>query len=382
MINHLKKLSSLFIITLLLTSCTQINQENIKVVKTNYDLETCKKKTYTHEDLKKYEELINSGEIQGFNCVGIYHIKATKDYKKAEEYFKKGIKAGSVESYYQLGSLYSAFMNKDSKYAIKEYKKAALKGHTLAMHNLAVQYYNQAKFNEAIKWYTKSANSGDNYSLEALGHTYRMKGDLEKAKETYLKLAVERKDPQGYFNLGVFYTKDEGYKDLKKSKEYFLKCAELGYTNCYSSIGQVYEEDEKDYGNAEIWYKKGFESGSKNATTRLGLLYSDILKDYDKAIFWNKKGYEEINCLSCAFNLGYVYEDIKDYKNALKWFKLVHEKGDSDGTLKTARVYERYLKDYKNAEIWFKKALGTKKNDKRAKRGLKRLKKLGVLSEQ
>ncbi len=60
---------------------------------------------------------------------------------------------------------------------------------------------------------------------------------------------------------------------------------------------------------------------------------------------------------------------------------ILHNKEDSDGTLKVARVYERYLKDYKNAEIWFKKALGTKKNDKRAKRGLRRLKKSGVLSE-
>ena len=382
MINHLKKLSSLFIITLLLTSCTQINQENIKVVKTNYDLETCKKKTYTHEDLKKYEELINSGEIQGFNCVGIYYIKATKDYKKAEEYFKKGIKAGSVESYYQLGSLYSAFMNKDSKYAIKEYKKAALKGHTLAMHNLGVQYYNQAKFDEAIKWYTKSATSGDNYSLEGLGHTYRMKGDLEKAKETYLKLAVERKDPQGYFNLGVFYSKKNKYRDLEKSKEYFLKCAQLGDADCYGSIATVIYEKEKDYDNAIKWYKKGFEAGGKKATQRLGYLYGEILKEHDNAIYWFKRCYNELDYLICASNLGYVYEDIKDYKNALKWFKLVHEKGDSDGTLNTAYVYEKRLQDYKNAEIWYKKALGTKKNDKRAKRGLKRLKKLGVLSEQ
>jgi len=381
MINHLKKLSSLFIITLLLTSCTQINQENIKVVKTNYDLETCKKKTYTHEDLKKYEELINSGELQGFNCVGIYHIKATKDYKKAEEYFKKGIKAGSVESYYQLGSLYSTFMEKDSTYAIKEYKKAALKGHTLAMHNLGVQYYNQAKFDEAIKWYTKSANSGDNYSLEGLGHTYRMKGDLEKAKETYLKLAVERKDPQGYFNLGVFYTKDEGYKDLKKSKEYFLKCAELGNGDCYGAIGQGYEEDEKDYNKAIKWYKKGFNNGGKDSVQRLGNLYNKTLKDYEKAIYWYKKGYYELDNLDCSLSLGIVYKKLKDYEKAIYWYKIGDKRGDYRATQNLGYLYEKYLKDYKNAEIWYKKALKTK-NYKKAKRGLKRLKKLGVLSEQ
>lgn len=375
-----KIISSLVFIVVTLTSCSTIKQENIKVVKTNYDIEQCKKETYTKEDLKHFESLIESGEIQGYNCVGIYYIKTTKDYDKAEEYFKKGIKAGSVESYYQLGSLYSAFMKKDSKYAIKEYEKAALKGHTLAMHNLGVQYYNQAKFNEAIKWYRKSADSEDNYSLEGLGHSYRMKGNLEKARDTYLELAIERKDPQGYRNLGIFYSKEEGYKDLKKSKEYFLKCIEFGYTGCYTAIGQVYEEDEKDYKNAEIWYKKGFDVGNTSSAQRLGFLYRD-LKNYNKAIHWYKRGYKELDCLDCAKNLGHTYLDIKDYKNSIKWFKLVHEKGDSGGTLNTGYVYEKYLKDYKNAEVWYKKALGSKKNDKRAKRGLKRLKNLGVLSE-
>ncbi|WP_143145225.1 tetratricopeptide repeat protein, partial [Arcobacter sp. LA11] len=212
-------------------------------------------------------------------------------------------------------------------------------------------------------------------------HTYRMKGDLEKARETYLKLAVERKDPQGYKNLGVFYSKKNKYRDLEKSKEYFLKCAELGKLKCYASIAAVYEEDEKDYENAIKWGEIGFKAGSKNSVERLGFLYHD-LKDYDKAIYWYKRGYYKLDCINCAFNLGVMYEDdLNDYKNALKWYKILHDRKESDGTQRIGYLYEKRLKDYKNAEIWFKKALGTKKNDKRAKRGLKRLKKLGVLSE-
>ncbi|MCP4970003.1 MAG: hypothetical protein GY932_05340, partial [Arcobacter sp.] len=65
----------IFIITLLITSCSIAKQENIKVVKTNYDIEKCKKKNYTEEDLKQFEELIKNKEIQGYNCAGIYYIK-------------------------------------------------------------------------------------------------------------------------------------------------------------------------------------------------------------------------------------------------------------------------------------------------------------------
>ena len=380
--NKFKILSSIFIILLTLSSCTNTNKKNVQyVLKTNYDLEKCKKKTYTNDDLLKYKNLVKQGEIQGFNCIGIYYIKAKQDYKKAQEYFKKGIKAGSIESYYQLGSLYSTFMKKDFKDIIKAYKQAANKGHTLAMHNLGVQYYNQAKFKDAIYWYTKSANSGDNYSLEALGHTYRMKGDLEKARQIYLKLGLEKKDPQGYKNLGIFYSRKNQYKDLKKSKEYFLKCIDLGEIECFPRIASLIYEREKDYKNAIIWYKKGFEAGSKGSTSRLGFLYRD-LKDYDKAIYWYKRCYKELDYLDCAFNLGVLYEDdLKDYKNALKWYMILHKRGESDGTQRIGYLYEKKLKDYKNAIIWYKKALGTKKNDRRAKRGLKRLKKLGVFNE-
>ena len=377
--NKFKILSSIFIILLTLSSCTNTNKKNVQyVLKTNYDLEKCKKKTYTNDDLLKYKNLVKQGEIQGFNCIGIYYIKAKQDYKKAQEYFKKGIKAGSIESYYQLGSLYSTFMKKDFKDIIKAYKQAANKGHTLAMHNLGVQYYNQAKFKDAIYWYTKSANSGDNYSLEALGHTYRMKGDLEKARQIYLKLGLEKKDPQGYKNLGIFYSKNNKYKDLKKSDEYFLKCFELGKVNCAASIAQGYEE-KKDYKNAIKWGEKGFEAGSTRAVQRLALLYIK-LKDYDKAIYWYKRCYKELDYLNCSLSLGIVYKDLKDYKNAIKWYKIGHERGDYRATQNLGYLYEKHLKDYKNAIIWYKKALKTK-NYKKAKRGLKRLKKLGVFNE-
>jgi len=382
MIKKFKILSSLFVIVLILTSCTNVNQPDVKyVLKTDFDLETCKKESYVKEDLKKYKKLIENGEIQGYNCAGIYYIKTSKDYKKAEEYFKKGIKAGNVESYYQLGSLYSTFMNKDFEDIVEQYKKAADKGHTLAMHNLGVQYFNQAKFDEAIKWYKKSANSGDNYSLEGLGHTYRMKGDLEKARETYLRLAVERKDPQGYKNLGIFYSQKNRYKDLEKSKEYFLKCIELGDKDCYAALAAAIYEKEKDYENAIKWYKKGFNAGSKSSVNRLGFIYTDILKDYDKAIYWLKKGYKELDYFDAPFLLAYLYEyDLKDYQKAIYWYKIGHNRGDYSCTQNLGYLYEKYLKDYKNAEIWYEKALKTK-NYKKAQRGLKRLKKLGVLSE-
>ncbi len=49
-----KIISSLVFIAVVLTSCSIAKQENVKVVKTNYDIEKCKKKNYTEEDLKQF----------------------------------------------------------------------------------------------------------------------------------------------------------------------------------------------------------------------------------------------------------------------------------------------------------------------------------------
>ncbi|RXJ97665.1 tetratricopeptide repeat protein, partial [Halarcobacter ebronensis] len=131
----------------------------------------CNKDTYTTQDLDTYNQLIKDGEIQGYNCIGLYYMRA-KDYDKAEEYFNKGKDKGSIESYAQLGSLYSSFLN-DKEKAIEYYTIAANKGHGKAAHNLGVIYDKRFNFKEAIKWYEKSFEKGDTFSLLAIGHIYR-----------------------------------------------------------------------------------------------------------------------------------------------------------------------------------------------------------------
>ncbi|WP_044417136.1 tetratricopeptide repeat protein [Halarcobacter anaerophilus] len=274
----------LALIILLFSACTD---EKIELKKSNYDIKQCNKETYSNKDLEEYNQLIEDGEIQGYNCVGLYYMRE-KDYKKAKEYFNKGKDKGNIESYTQLGSLYSNFLNNKEK-AIEYYKIAANNGEAKAAHNLGVIYDKRFAYKEALKWYEKSFNAGDTYSLLAMGHIYRKQKKYEKAIKTF-EDAAKLGELEAYHSLGVFYGKEKQFKDLKKVEEYFQKGYELGSGLCAGAMGAHYEEDLKNYEKAIEWYKKGFELKSEASANRLGFIYWEVLKDYKKQYIGLIKG--------------------------------------------------------------------------------------------
>lgn len=367
----IKPLFIIVFFSLLLTSCTN---DKVELKKSTYDIKQCNKKIYIKEDLADYKRLISDGEIQGYNCVGLYYMR-DKDYKKAEEYFTKGKEKGSIESYLQLGSLYSNFLNKKDK-AIEYYKIATNNGKEKAAHNLGVIYDKKFQYKEALKWYEKSFEKGDIYSLLAIGTVYLKQEKLKKAIDTFIQVG-ELKESRGFYNLGILYRKNKKIKDLDKSKEYFEKCLNLGNADCAGGIGTVYE-DLKDYEKAIEWYKKGFELKSKDSVSRLGFIYWEVLKDNQKAIYWFKKGYEKLDCISCLASVGNIYAvSLKDYDNAIKWYKKASNLGYVSSTYNIGYTYDKDLNDKENAIKWYKKA--AKMGHENAKYHLK---KLGINYEQ
>lgn len=338
---NLKKLVLLALSLFIFSGCADSNDpqpEAKKFIKSSYDIEQCNKESYTQDDLHQYKQLIKDGEIQGYNCVGLYYMRQ-KEYQKAEEYFNQGKEKGSIESYAQLGSLYSNFYDKKDD-AIYYYLDAAKHGHAKSMHNLGVIFDQRFDYETALEWYNKSYATGDTYSLLAIGTIYLKQKKLKKAIETFEKVG-QLGDSNGYYNLGILYKNNTEIKNYTKSKEYFHKCLDLGNAICAGGIGTVYE-NEKNYDKAIEWYKKGFELGSKESVVRLGVLYDEILKDYDKAIYWYTIGSEKLQCSSCANNLGYLYESVlKNKKEAKKWY----ERAIKLGSWRAARSLKRLEKE-------------------------------------
>ncbi|MGB7401276.1 MAG: tetratricopeptide repeat protein [Arcobacter sp.] len=328
--------------------------QEVELKNSKYDITQCIKVKYTKEDIENYKKLINQGELQGYSCAGIYYMRQG-DFKEAINYFNKGKEKGSIESYAQLGSLYSSFLHDDKK-AVENYKVAANAGDGKSAHNLGVYYYKNFNYDEAYKWFMKSYETGDMNSLISIGLMYIDEKKYDEAINTFKKVG-ELGEPRGYRSLGILFIKNKDVKNDKEGIKYLKKCYEMGYGKCASSIGEYYEEDKKDYKKAEEWYKKGFNLKYKGAVQKLGLLYEKILKDYDKAIYWYEKGFNKLNCMNCAFNLAMLYNiDIKDYKKAEEWYKKAADLKDRGAMYNLAYMFEYDLKNKKNAIIWYKKA--------------------------
>ncbi|RXJ82697.1 tetratricopeptide repeat protein [Arcobacter sp. F2176] len=361
--------------TLLIICITTVVLNAQELKKSKYDITQCIKIEYKKEDIKKYKKLIQEGELQGYSCAGIYYARQG-DFDEAINYFNEGKEKGSIESYAQLGSLYSSFLHDDKK-AVENYKVAANAGHGKSAHNLGVYYYRNLKYDKAYKWFMKSYETGDMNSLISIGLMYEDQKKYDEEIDTFKKVG-KLGEPEGYRSLGIFFIKNKDRRNDKEGIKYLKKCYEMGYGLCAAGLGTYYEEYKKDYKKAIYWYKKGFELKNEESTSRLGLLYSDILKDYKKAIYWYKKGFNELNCIDCALSLGIIYKNnIKDYNKSIYWYKKGIKLGDARAIQNLGFLYETKLNNREKAIYWYKKALNTEVKSM-AKR---RLKKLGVSYE-
>lgn len=116
---------------------------------------------------------------------GIYYFDH-QEYDKALECWKKAAEQGCVDSYANLGMLYSSGARGvpiDMNEAIKWYRKAADQGHSHAQHMLGNFYIDgrgvAKNRQEAIKWYYKAAKQGYEYSVDMLHILAEKEGDKD-----------------------------------------------------------------------------------------------------------------------------------------------------------------------------------------------------------
>ena len=116
-----------------------------------------------------------------------------------------------------------------------------------------------SSYEEAVKWFRKSAEQGFAEAQNSLGRCY-------------------------YCGYGVVLNSAEGIK-------WYLKAAEQGHADAQLSMGLIYE-DKEDYVNAAIFYQKAADQEVAEAQYRLGNCYEfghGVKQDMDKALEWYRK---------------------------------------------------------------------------------------------
>jgi TPR repeat protein/serine/threonine protein phosphatase PrpC len=285
---------------------------------------------------------------------------------------------GDAVAEYWLGYLYRAGIGITQNYeeAVKWYRKSAEQGDAGAQNNLGVIYAKglgvTQDYTEAVKWYRKSAEQGYARAQSNLGYCYYcgygVTQDYTEAVKWYRKSA-EQGDATGQSGLGRCYCYGYGVtQDYTEAIKWFRKSAEQGDTNGQNYLGWMYENGygvTQDYEEAVKWYRKCAEQGSTAAQNNLGIMYRDgkgVTQDYGEAIKWHRKSAEQ-GYAEAQANLGYMYDEgygvTQDYAEAVKWFRKSAEQGNARAQANLGYMYDKgygVTQDYAEAVKWFRKS--------------------------
>lgn len=260
-------------------------------------------------------------------------------------------------------------------------------GKAYALKNIAITYYYQGKYLEALDYYTQSLNIfkeiEDNVGManiySNIGVIYYDQGDDAKALENYLS-ALKYSELSGdslrtlttLNNIGGVYSQKSATQD--KALEYYLKALpiseQLGRSNELGAIavniGSIYIQ-KNDYKGAKIYFDKalrayGDAEGSLNAYNAIGDLYLKEGK-YELALENNRKAFElakklnvKISKVQSLRGLGNVFSKQGAYEKAIDYYKQaetfaleIHANNELKDLYEQMAITYQKFGDYKNA---------------------------------
>ncbi|WP_281309399.1 tetratricopeptide repeat protein [Flavobacterium flavigenum] len=242
------------------------------------------------------EILLSAKALNYLGLVSTYK----KDYKLAENYFKKSIEINSefTSPYYNLGNLYRQ----------------------LGKYKLATTFFD--------KFLNLKPSSVNGYI--ALGRIYIRKEEYDIAKKNYLKaLEIDPNNSLSHYNLALIYTL---LKENSLAENHFKELIRLypNYTYAYNGYGNLYKNMGK-YKEAVDCYKKSIELDASYATPyyNLGLLY-----DEQNKIEEAKENFE-------LYVLFTKDKESFTYKNALSKIDEINKKIDNSSYKRISEIIKK-----------------------------------------
>lgn len=239
-------------------------------------------------------------------------------------------------------------------------------------YEIGKKFYNRGNYAEAVKWYRKAANKGDNKARNDLGNCYYGGKGVEKdeleAVRWFWDAAVQG-DAEAQNSLGDCYYYGKGVEvNETEAAEWYQGAADKGHADAQTKIGNCYYYGngvKKDYAKATEWYQKAAIQGNIKAQKKLGDCYYSgrgIVQNYEKAAKWYQKVAEQgyADAQTKIGNCYYSGKGVKqDYEKAAKWY----QKAGIQGSIKAQdRLGDCYYwgrgvkQDYEEAVKWYQKA--------------------------
>lgn len=164
--------------------------------------------------------------------------------------------------------------------AIKEYEKAAKKGHAEAQFRLGDIYFKglctTTNLDTGFVWYREAARRGHTNAQNMVGVCYG-KGlgttkNLEEAQR-WFREAASKGDARGQYNLGYLYYSGEGVaRDFTEARNWFYQASKEGLPEADYFLGYIYQTGKgvpRDLNRAVIYYRRAAQGGDVTAREEL-----------------------------------------------------------------------------------------------------------------
>jgi len=257
-----------------------------------------------------------------------------------------------------------AYDKEDYEVAFAIFLKLAESGNLSSMANIAVMYNTgrgvDLDVEKSIKWDEKAIQAGNTASMSNLGITYRMCGDIRKAKFWFEK-AIAAGDDETALELAKMYL----VSDLEKERvKHYLEmvltakhCTEAGRDEARDLLDQLSKssiaKNQRRFNKASATYDKGdyvaafdifldlAESGDVGSMSQIAIMYGaaqGVDLDFDKSIEWDEKAIQAGSITSMT-NLGITHRMRGNVKKAKFWLEKALAAGDSEAALELAKMY-------------------------------------------
>lgn len=272
--------------------------------------------------------------------------------------------------------------------SLKAIYNKATKGYHSAQNEVGSWYYYgqnvKTNYDQAVKWWSKSANQGNVYALGNLGMCYQLgRGviqDSTKAIEYYttsigngnaelLKQHIDLAEKGQVFSntlLGMMYHDGKGVqKDLPKSVAYLERAGSLASMDAQRMLA-VHYLNLRNASNAVKWIKLGASNGEPTCMYLLGkcmLEGNGVPMDKHKGVEWIERAAEKDHW-NAIYLLGNCYMQgdgvHQDAPKAASYYRKAALKGHAPSMWSLALCYtngEGADIDFDLATIWYAKAL-------------------------
>ena len=226
--------------------------------------------------------------------------------------------------------------------ARKLFVKAAELGSVDALRNLGELCGAEKDDAQAMDWFRRAADLGDDNAMVIVGRMYDDGAGVEKspaeARKSYDRAVQLTNNADALWCIAWQYRKGLGVKqDMKQAIAWFKKAADAGSVSAMGELGWFYSHSKAvgiDYGESLKWYEKAAENGDTKIMCILGNIYYNgegRPQDLEKAFQWYQKSAEAGN-VEAMVDIAYLYKrgdgTTMDTNLAAKWFRKAAQLGN------------------------------------------------------